>query len=166
MRQCQLLYTVTHVKSLLAAIVVGGIEVLFLPNPQLIFYLLGAMVVDLLTGLLKSWDSGVATTSTGFRKTVIKLGVYSCVILATWLLANLLSSIYGKLDYAPMVNMVIGFLSFIELYSVFENIYAMAPNSALSRYIAKPFLKFLKGLLDRADQNLNSNDPDNDNKPS
>lgn len=151
-----LLYISTHIKPLMAAIIVAGIELKFLPNYQLIFYLGGAIIVDLFTGLLKSWDRGETTLSGGLRKTALKVGVYSCVILATWLVACLLSTLYSKIDYTPLVNLIIGLLSFIELYSVFENVYAIAPNSALSKYIAKPFLKFLKGVIERADKNINS----------
>ncbi|RYD50656.1 MAG: hypothetical protein EOP52_13420 [Sphingobacteriales bacterium] len=139
---------------LFTAIFWGWLEIAFLPNPMLIFCLFGAMLIDLITGLLKSWSTGKATTSTGFRKTVAKITMYFSLITATWILANLLQVMWSsvKIDYSPLVNLVIGILSFIELYSVFENVYAMAPNSPISRYVAKPFLKLLRGMLDRADK--------------
>lgn len=148
-------------KLLLTAMLWGWLEIAFLPNPMLIFCLFGAMIIDLITGLLKSWSTGKATTSTGFRRTVVKITMYFSLITATWILANLLSKMWesGKIDYAPLVNLVIGILSFIELYSVFENVYAMAPNSPISRYVAKPFLKFLRGLLDRADKQIETYGP-------
>lgn len=152
-------------KMLLTATLFGLVEVAFLPNWQLVYYLVGAMAIDLLTGLIKSWNLGKNTTSIGFRKTVTKVVMYVSIITGTWVLANLLSQMYDKADYSPLVNLTIGFLSFIELYSVFENVYTISPSSTLSRYIAKPFLKLLRGLLDRADKTIQSNDPTDTDEP-
>ncbi len=156
-----------HPKVYGTALIWGWLEIAFLPKPMLVFYLGGAMAVDLLTGLIKSWKMGQATKSSGFRKTVIKISTYVSTIIGVWLLANLMSQLYPKLDYSSMVNITIGFLSFIELYSVFENIFAIDPDGALSRYIVKPVLGFLKGRLDRNPfSNLPKEDKDDTTPPN
>ena len=144
----------SHPKALLLAAGVAWLEVIVIPNPVLIFVLLGAMMIDLLTGLLKSWNEGKATTSNGFRKSVIKFTTYACAIIGMWFLAVLLKQMYGGFDYTILVNLTICILSLIELYSVFENVNAISPNSMLSKYLAKPVLKGLRGLLKQADKSL------------
>lgn len=138
-----------HKYIMLAGMGFGWFEVVALPKPMLLVLLLGAMVVDLITGLIKSWMLGKATTSAGLRKTVAKVGVYVGVILGVWFLANILDNMDGDrgIDYTWFVNSSIGFLTFIEVYSVFENVYAIDPNSIVSRKFVKPVLKFLRGKL-------------------
>lgn len=122
-------------------------EVAAMPKPMLLFFLFGAITVDFITGLIKSWTLGKATTSIGFRKTVSKLSTYVGAIIGIWFLANLFNMMY-ETDYSLLVNGALFFLSFIELYSVFENLYQIAPKSLLSIYFIKPILKFLKGKLE------------------
>lgn len=156
-----LLCVISHPKMLLLAGGFAFLEVAILPNPLLIFVLAGAMLVDFLTGLLKSWEAKKATTSSGFRKSVVKVTVYCSAITAIWLAAVLLTAMYPGMNYTKLVDWMISVLSLIELYSVFENIYSMAPNSKLSRWIAKPILKKLKGVIDEADKDLNASDDEN-----
>ena len=132
-----------------SGLAVGIIETIIVPKPALILLLLGAMILDLILGIWKSWSKGIATTSSGFRKTVNKLAAYMGAVLGMWFLAMLCSTIYKQtaFDYSHLVNGTIGFLTFIELYSIFENIYEIDPNSMLSRYFIKRVLKLLRGKL-------------------
>lgn len=135
---------------LLSGVATGWFEVYFLPKPMMLFFLIGAIVVDFITGLIKSWGKGDATTSTGFRQTVSKLTGYIGAIIGMWFLANMLSLMYPQkvVDYSVLVNGTIGFLTFIELYSIFENVYEINPNSYLSRFFIRRVIKFLRGKLD------------------
>lgn len=141
--------SIFHFKALmLSAFAWGWFEVVALPKPMLIFFLFLAIIIDLITGLIKSWGQGQVTTSAGFRKTVSKLLTYVAVIIGVWILANLISMGYNTgLDYVILVDGSIGFLTFIETYSIFENIYEASPNSLLSKKFIKPILKFLKGKI-------------------
>lgn len=150
----------TNTKMLLTASLFGLVEVAFFPNWQLVWLLIAAMFIDLLTGLIKSWNLGKATTSIGFRRTVTKLVTYVSIITGMYVLAHLLGHMYGGADYSPLVNLTTGFLSFIELYSVFENIYAIAPNGMLARKLVRPILKRLGGLIDQADKTLSNYVPE------
>lgn len=137
-----------HKALLLSAFAWGWFEVEFIPRPMRVFFLGAAMAIDLASGLVKSWKKGDATSSQGFQRTVIKLTRYSSVIIATWFLANVMGSMSpGKVDYSFLVNGCIGFLTFIEIYSIFENVYEIDPTGPLSRWFVGPALKFLRGKL-------------------
>ncbi len=148
-REMKTLFLVlTHKPLLLAAIFWGIIEVAFFPKPMLLFFLAGSMVIDLLCGLMKSWKNGVATNAELFQKTVLKITRYVSVTIAVWILVNILNGMSpSSFDYSFFVNSCIGFLSFIELYSIFENVYEIDPAGPLSKYFVGPILKFLKGRL-------------------
>lgn len=139
-----------HKAIFLTGMAYGWFEVTAIPKPMLLFFLFGAMAVDFITGLLKSWGLGLATSSSGFRKTVSKVGMYAGAIMGMWFIANMLGLMYPTktVDYSVLVNGSIGFITFIEIYSIFENIYQISPNGQLSRLFIKPVLKFLKGKLE------------------
>jgi phage-related holin len=143
------LFTVLNSKPLLlSAITVAGLELAFLPKPVLLYLLMGAMFIDLVTGLVKSWQRGVATASAGFQRTVIKMSRYTAVIFGVWIAANVICNTSGaKADYSPAINGTVGFLSFIEIYSIFENVYEIDPTGPLSKWFIGPALKLLRGRL-------------------
>ena len=148
---------------LLSAFAWGWFEVEFIPAPMRIFFLGAAMAIDLASGLVKSWKNGHITTSAGFQRSVVKLSRYCSVIIATWFLANILGTVSpANIDYAYMVNGTIGFLTFIEIYSIFENVYEIDPTGPLSRYLVGPVLKILKGNMNRFNPFNKLNDHDND----
>lgn len=132
----------------LSAIGFSMLEIKYLPPPHKILILMVVMTLDLMTGLLKSWKRGHFTTSTGFKQTAIKIGTYAAIVLTVSALATVLDDISPTIvDYAFVVSATVGFLTFIEIFSIFENIYALDPNSKLSRYLATPVIKWLKGYL-------------------
>lgn len=136
-----------HKYLFLTALSWGWFEVIALPKPMLLVFLFGAMIVDFITGLVKSWRKGESTTSNGFRRTVTKMCTYMGAIVGVWLLANLMNATVAEFDYTVFVNSSIGFLTFIEIYSIFENIYEIDPGSLLSKKFISPILRFLKGKL-------------------
>lgn len=134
---------------LLTAFAWGWFEVVAVPKPMLVFFLFLSILLDLITGLIKSWSKNGYTTSVGLRKTVYKLLSYLAVIIGVWILTNLMNLTYDVgFDYVIIVDGTIGFLTFIELYSIFENIYSANPKTLLSRKLIKPILKLLKGKID------------------
>lgn len=143
------LLTVVQNKTLLfTGLAASWLEIAFLPKPMMLLLLVFAMIIDLITGLIKSWKKGVATASAGFQRSVVKLSRYVSVVIGVWLLANVLGNMSGaKVDYTYFVNACIGFLSFIEIYSIFENVYEIDPAGPLSKWFVGPVLKFLRGKL-------------------
>lgn len=151
---------------MLSAATAGWFEVAYIPKPMMVIFLIGAVIVDFITGLIRSWNKGVATSSTGFRKTVTKVGGYCGAIIGMWLLANILGIMYEKppINYSFIVNGTIGFISFIELYSIFENISDLFPNQNLFRSFLKGIMKFLKNKIENDGPLKQLEDEKDDNK--
>lgn len=124
-------------------------SVKYVPSAMILFWLAAAVFVDLLTGLLKAWSSGNNTTSTGLRKSVIKIGSYVGTVVMVTILVNVIGivDITNKYDLTLLIDALMGFIVFIELYSICENIDATYPNSLLTKYLISPLLKFFKGKL-------------------
>lgn len=134
---------------LLATAGFSWLVVKYLPSPMAMFWLATAMALDLCTGLLKAWHKRMCSTSIGFKRTITKILSYSATIVLVVVLLNILGVVDGqnKYDLSVMVNTLIGFMTFIELFSVCENISAAYPNSPLNRYFIRHILSFLKGRL-------------------
>lgn len=147
-----LLSVFTHKSIFLASLGASLLELIIVPEPSLIVLLLGAMMVDFITGIIKSWNQGQATTSAGFRKTVTKAGAYIGVILGMWLLASLFSSSYKQdvIKYSKLVDLTITFLTMIEIYSILENSSELLPKNSLAAKGIRKILKLLKGKIDNS----------------
>lgn len=119
-----------------------------LPPAMLFVYLTAAIVFDLVTGLIKSWKKGIATSSIGFRATVTKLGMYSGVIVGGIIIVNVIGINGNDSNVVPLfMKWLMSFLIFIECYSIFENVSETYPNSMLTKFLIDPVLKLLKGKL-------------------
>lgn len=135
------------------SILVGGFFAWFsvehIPSPMMLFWLGLTMVINLCTGVAKSWKNDEFTTHEGFQKSAIKIVVYTCVVVAVVVLVNMVQSIsgYTKFDFGIAIDGTLGFLVWIELYSVFENVSIIYPASPLTRYFILPILKVLRSRL-------------------
>lgn len=121
----------------------------YLPTPMLFFWLVVAVFFDLITGVLNAWSKGISTTSAGFRKTVVKIFSYGATIVVITALVDLISKAdpSKQINFRLLIDALMAFMVFIELFSICENIDQAYPNSPLSQYIITPLLKFLKGKL-------------------
>lgn len=126
-------------------------ELKFLPDGSIVELMGLSIFLDLITGLLKSWRKGIVTSSQGFKDTVIKILVYCSCIIAIWILLCIVSQtgISFMIPAVKVLNGVVAFITFTELYSIFENIDAAYPNSAFNQYLIAPILKLLKGKLSK-----------------
>lgn len=137
---------------LIASGVATWFSVQHTPSPMLFIYLTAAIVFDLITGLLKSWKKGTVTSSVGLRATVTKLGMYSAVIVGGIIIVNVLS-IQGAEALIPnMMNWLMSFLIFIEVYSILENVSETYPDSMLTKYVIHPIMVLLRGKITKNDQ--------------
>jgi phage-related holin len=132
---------------LLAGITFSWFDVEYVPSPMLSIWLLFAMFGDLSTGLLKSWSKNMVTSSEGFRKSVTKVTSYGGAILVITALVNIIGIVDLKntYDLSVVINGLMGFIVFTELYSICENILAVYPESALVKFVILPIMKFLRG---------------------
>ncbi len=159
-----LAHVLTNKKLFLASVAWGWLELAFFPKPMLLFFLAGTMIIDLITGLVKSWKNGVATNYQLLQKTVIKITMYCSVIISAWIMVNIFNTINkSDINYAIFVNGLIGVLSFIELYSIFSNIYEIDPKGPLSLYVVGPILKLLKSKLNNNPIHQLENEENNEN---
>lgn len=130
----------------------------YLPSEMALFWLASALLLDLVTGLLKAWAKKMCSTSAGFRKTIIKIGTYCATIVVLTILVNIVGfiDVEDKYPLSIMINALLYFMTFIELFSVCENISIAYPRTPLTKYLIEPLLKFMKGRLKSGPPGINS----------
>jgi phage-related holin len=138
-----------HPTLLLSGAVFSWLSIKYLPSAMIVFWLVASVLLDLITGVLKAWSKGEGTTSTGLRRTVVKIGSYVGTIVMVIILVNLIGivDVNNKYNLTILIDSLTGFMVFIELYSICENIAEAFPNSPLSQYLIRPLIKILKGKL-------------------
>ncbi|MGI9190929.1 MAG: phage holin family protein [Chitinophagaceae bacterium] len=142
---------------LLAGISFTWFTVEYVPSAMLFFYLLVAMFGDFVTGLLKSWKKGEVTSSEGLRRSITKVLSYGGAILVIMTLVNVVGLVdtTNSYDLAIVINGLMGFIVFVELYSICENINQAYPNTPLTIYFIAPVMKFLRGRFEKAQTQVN-----------
>lgn len=133
----------------------------YLPSGMALFWLAAAVLLDLITGLLKAWSKRMCSTSAGFRKTIIKIGTYCATIVVLTILVNIISFIDVNHRYPLeiLINGLLAFMTFIELFSVCENISLAYPRAPLTKYLIDPLLKFMKGRLKQGPPGISNQSP-------
>jgi phage-related holin len=118
----------------------------FLPNFTLLTLLAVVIGIDFLTGVWKAKCKNEARTSDGFRKTVNKFLQYGCAIVCGAVLSYIGQNKggAGAVAIAGLLNDgLIIFIIYIEVTSIFENLYAVDSTTAMSQYFYAPVLKIL-----------------------
>jgi len=149
----------------LAASLATLLKISIFPNTSLLLWMIIALCIDFITGILKSYSLQQARTSQGFRKTVTKISQYGLCIVGSMVFANVADQ--KSMDTAAtMLYMfsdgLVVFLTYIELTSIFENLYEMNPTSKLSQYFIKYVLNILTFQLKNnpVTKITKSNDPE------
>lgn len=86
------------------------------PLQTAVLAVLGLCVVDLITGLLASRKAGIAITSSGLKRTVVKGIIYPTAIILSHVTALYLTG-----PDIPLVKIVAGYVGIVELKSALEN---------------------------------------------
>lgn len=114
----------------------------FLIPPLVMFkYLLLFIVIDLIAGIRASKKEGKEISSKNMRATASKAGSYFIVIL----LSHSIDLIMGNTLGFKLMNILVGFIAFIELQSVIENLYRSTENEVfytLSQFNIKKITEF------------------------
>ena len=144
---------ITILKTPTAAITAGFFSwftIEYFPSAMLFFWLLIAMLGDFITGLLKSWKKGSHTSSEGLRRSITKVLSYCGAILVIMTLVNVIGLVDdgNKYDLAIIINGLMGFIVFVELYSICENITEAYPESPLVKYFIIHIMSFLRGRFE------------------
>lgn len=74
------------------------------------------VILDLITGLIASYKLKKKITSSGFKRTVVKIFLYQCCIIVAALLEN-----YVIQDF-PIIKGVVMLIALTEAKSFFENV--------------------------------------------
>jgi Bacteriophage holin family len=96
--------------ALAALLVVAPIKVVLIAAMAL-------TLIDLLSGLAAARHRGEPITSTGLKRTIVKILVYEFVILLGYLTEKYLVG-----DLLPVVKILTGYVGITELKSVLENV--------------------------------------------
>jgi len=118
----------------------------FLPDFTLLALLAVVIAVDFLTGIWKAKCKGKARTSDGFRKTVNKFLQYGCAIICGAVLSYIgeQKGGAGTVAIAGLLNDgLLIFIIYIEVTSIFENLYAIDKDTMISKYFYAPVLRLL-----------------------
>ena len=122
------------------------VKVTLLPSVSLLFYMAMAVVLDFVTGIAKAKVLNQPRTSAGYRRSVVKFLQYGGSIAIGLVLANAGEGRAAD-PFKTMLSYfndgLILFIIYIEVTSVFENLYAVDNKTLMSRYFIAPVLKIL-----------------------
>ncbi len=97
---------------------------LFAPAKSVLITVMVLSMVDLVTGLVASRKSGSPITSTGLKRTILKVVIYQVAVLSAFLVEQFLTG-----PDMPVMKWVSGLIGLVELKSVLENLDLIAGGS-------------------------------------
>lgn len=137
------------------------IKIAFFPSVTLLLWMGLAIVFDFISGLAKAIILKQARTSSGYRKTVVKFMQYGGSLFVGIALAHTAQGTESdqmKILLSWFNDGLVIFITYIEVTSIFENLYACDNTSPISKYFISPALKILtfqiknNPLINGADQ--------------
>lgn len=141
-------------KAILAwSTILIGIDLYISPSMNIFLIMWVAIGIDFATGITKAKLLKVARTSEGFRKTVIKVAQYVTPVLVIGFVALRMPKEIDLVDGNPYFNKILlnkvngwlmMFIIYIEVTSIFENLYEIDKKTVIAKFIYKPALTILK----------------------
>lgn len=119
-----------------------GIDLIVKPTFNLFTIVLLAIALDFLTGIIKAKMNKKARTSEGYRKTVVKLMQYVVPILVLYAAGKYIPEHKQLLTKCSGYLMM--FVTYIEVTSIFENLYEIDKTSVVAKFLYRPALMILK----------------------
>lgn len=116
-----------YIKSLIISILA-----VFAPAKAMILSSLALVVVDLITGVWAAHVKGDVITSSGLRRTLVKLFVYEVAVLLGFLTQHYLVG-----DEMPVASLIAGFVGITELTSCLENLNAISGGEVLKALVER-----------------------------
>jgi len=139
-----------------------NVQLDFIPSVGLLAVMGIALFLDLVTGITKAIFAKQQRTSEGYRKTVVKVmqyfGSVGLSMIVTYASKNLTPFAEWGIIAEYMGNGLLLFIIFIEVTSIFENMYAIDDKTPFAKYVIKPILNIMtfqiknNALLKRAEQ--------------
>lgn len=132
--------------KILAASTLLFMKLTFLPSINLLMWMSIAIAADFATGVVKAVLLKTARTSSGYRKTITKFLQYGGAITVSIILGQTAKE--NNMVQASNILLYLNdglviFIIYIEVTSIFENIYECDKESPFSRYFIAPMLKLL-----------------------
>ncbi len=106
----------------------------FTPIAEMVHVMLIFLAVDTISGVWASIKEGHRVESAKLRKTVLKFLWYTVAVITAWMMEHTF-----KLAWTSLAGITAGFICFVELKSIFENITRITNEPVFER-----ILKFLK----------------------
>jgi len=130
--------------TLAAVFTLLNVQLNIIPNIDLLIVMCGVIIIDFVTGIIKAIIKKQARTSDGYKKTIIKFLQYGGAVVCGILLKYLSLHNSNMVQFATFADYLtdglVAFIIFIEITSIFENIYAVDTTTPFARYIVKPLL--------------------------
>lgn len=105
---------------------------LFAPTKPILIAIMVLSMIDLLTGILSAHKRKEPITSSGLKRTVLKIAVYQFAVLTAYLV-----QLYLTGPDLPVMNMVASLIGITELKSVLENLDIVLGESAFGAVVSK-----------------------------
>jgi phage-related holin len=110
----------------------ASIAMVFMPIKATLITVMVLTVVDLISGIMAARKEKKRITSSGLKRTIIKMTVYEAVIMLGFLTEQYMTG-----DAVPIVKVLAGFIGLTELKSVMENIERISGMSIIHLLIDK-----------------------------
>lgn len=124
------------------SLVLLGIDFIIHPTLDILYFVLLGIAIDFFTGVIKSKIKKIPITSDGYRRTLIKMIQYLTPIIGLACAAKAIPEYNNRLMMACGFTMM--FVIYVEITSIFENLYDIDSTSSMSKYFFKPILSILK----------------------
>lgn len=134
--------TIISMPKLLWGGILLFVDIMANPSFKLFFIVLAGIVLDFITGIIKAKMNNKARTSEGYRKTITKVMQYITPILILWAASKYIPG-YEK-ELKEISGWLMMFVIYVEVTSIFENLYEIDKISPIAKYLYKPALKILK----------------------
>jgi len=121
----------------------------FTPVSEMIHVMLIFLAIDTISGVWASVKEGHPFQSNRLRTTVYKFIWYTVAVMAAWMMEHTF-----RIEWSHLASIVGGFICFVELKSIFENI---------SRITGDPiFVRLLRTLRKRGKEAIDGIAPDDE----
>lgn len=118
------------------------IDFLITPSLNLMIVVVLAMTFDFATGIVKAKFKKEARTSEGYRKTIVKFMQYIVPIVVLYAASKMIPEHANWLK--SLSGYLMMFIIYIEVSSIFENLYDIDSASSIAKYFYRPALMILK----------------------
>ena len=114
----------------------------FTPIAEMVIVMLIFLLLDTISGIWASLKKGEKLESHKLRKTVYKIIWYTVAVMLSWMMEKTFS-----LKWSNLASLVCGFICFVELKSIFENVTSITNEPV--------FMKILKIIKRKSSETIN-----------